>query len=204
MGRGEGTKQISRRRTRAIYLHVRGGDSSSFFPSSFWVFESGKIVPEKSPQTPGHVPPDTPSWGAPGAPRANTDRGVATCQHCPTASPRCSPQTRAGRAGKLREKKEQGEKCSVLSTARGRGAPGAGGRCPSPGRAGEGGCLPAGRGLGGPFVGVPPRRRLGISSAGRSPGQPVPASRPPTRGFIYLDFWGERKFLLSTLKKIFS
>lgn len=39
-----------------------------FSPLHSGCLDLGKIVPEKNPQTPGHVPPDTPSWGAPSRP----------------------------------------------------------------------------------------------------------------------------------------
>lgn len=91
----------------------------------------------------------------------------------------------------------------MLSTARGRVAPGAVGRCASPGRAAECGCMPAGRGMEGPAVGVPQLGDLpALPAAPTRPqvGAPGPCKQP-LHPYISLDFLGERKFLLSTSKK---
>lgn len=129
-------------------------------------------------------------------------------RHCPAVSLRCNPQAQAGRAGKLREKREEGEKFSVLSPAWGRGALSAGGDVRAPGWLGEGGCC------GCPVPAPAPPQlgdRAGSGSgshppAGRSLGQTVPESSPPTRlGYISLDFWGGDKVLaFCPLKFFFS
>lgn len=187
-----------------------------FFPLHPGCLDLGKIVPRRTrrPQV-TFLQTSLPGM-PPAAPRGSHSLWVneylgsrPSVQHLPAASLRCIPQTQAERAGKLREKKEEGEKCSVLSTPRGCGAPGAGERCASPGRAGEGGCLPAGRGAGRAYCGRP----AGWRPAGSAPAAPIrpqvgaPYSRslrtaPPHPSRVYfLGFLGGEKVLVFCLSK---
>lgn len=152
-----------------------------FSPLHPGCLDLGKIVAEEKPQSAGQVPPDA----FPGvSPQGHAVPGLwerwGPSPPVPRRPPRGDPQTRAGSAGKLREKKEEGEKRSALSAQR--SAPrGAGGDERAPGGLGRGG--EGGGGLLGAF------RSLGTCRlcqplpppAGRRPGQPVPASSPSTR-----------------------
>lgn len=149
----------------------------------------GKIVAEEKPQSAGQVPPDA----FPGvSPQGHAVPGLwerwGPSPPVPRRPPRGDPQTRAESAGKLREKKEEGEKRSALS-AQHRAGPGAMSE-PRAGWRGEGragGLLGAFRSLG--------TCRLCHPPAGRRPGQPVPASSPSTRpGEIsFLGFFWKRE-----------
>lgn len=158
----------------------------------------GKIVAEEKPQSAGQVPPDA----FPGVcPQGHAVPGLwerwGPSPPVPRRPPRGDPQTRAGSAGKLREKKEEGEKRSALS-AQHRAGPGA----MSEPRAGWGGEGRAGGGCWGRSAAWGPAGCATPPQVGGPDSQSLPAApQPVPERFLSLDFFGREKILAFCLKK---